>query len=126
MPTSRKKQTVAALQMDHADLAARIQRTFANAYKTLVQNADLDDAVQALAVLLAQSAEAIEQADRAAEAAKAGRVAIIRCMMAVGMTMEDIGAVHGLSRQRIGQLLRAYESEAPIPRPAQRRNGRAK
>jgi hypothetical protein len=28
--------------------------------------------------------------------------------LTVGMTMEDVGAVHGLSRQRIGQLLDAY------------------
>ena len=110
----RKKRDVAALKMEHAELAARIERTFIDGYDKLVVRGEVDDAVQGLKVLLSQAAAAIDKAEEAAEAAKAVRVAIIRCQIAVGMTMEDIGAVHGLSRQRVGQLLQQFQDPSAL------------
>ncbi|HEX2283105.1 MAG TPA: hypothetical protein VHG52_15200 [Thermomicrobiales bacterium] len=115
---------VASLRLEYEDLAERIQRTFVNGYKRVVEDDDTDAAVQAFAELLATSADAMFKAEEAAAAAKSVRIAIIRCQVAAGMTMEDVGAVHGLTRQRISQLLRSEPELRPIVRKRRRRSVR--
>lgn len=111
------RRELTTFEMDPDEFAGRVGRAMTQLYGKIVQDgseASIDEVTKSLGVLFAQVTEAIDIAEQAADSARAVRVAVMRSMLAIGMTMEDIGAVLGISRQRVGQLLKQIPGELPV------------